>query len=370
MTTKNIKLLLAFGFAMHAVQSPVQAEAPTIAQQTNRILTATSVTLFPALLALAWSTQYVNNTYLVQEEHLVKTSYPYAQEWYDAMAIKYPDAHLESKLFLQTMRHTPKQAVRGWFSTFNQIYFPQDSLKEINRLYKNKIDDKELTDEEQLTLCKEEFILLHKAGHIEHNDVFTTFVSIIGLTLGINGLYLLYKELTHDEEIFKYMPSTVDSNGNLTFSQNNVINLLGEYCLGQSQFIKGIIYTACLACVERNHEYAADQFSYTQCDTNALHGAVSFFEDEDHDPLYNIENKKVSPFLETDSIFGKIMQAWALRTDEKNLAQLRFIKSIPILNWFFHYQRDKAHPNPATRAQLIKNEIAQREKLTTQQIAA
>ena len=128
-----------------------------------------NISLFTAVTMISAAMNYTVTTFLVTEEFLVVTDYPTAQSWYDAMALKYPEALLDQKLFLQTMRGQDAKYM-SWCSTFNQIYFPQESLEEIETAYQKKLDGEILTDEEILALGKQEFILLHESGHIEHND--------------------------------------------------------------------------------------------------------------------------------------------------------------------------------------------------------
>lgn len=289
-------------------------------------------------LALVGYSAYITTNYLIQEEHLVVSKYPYAQAWYDAMAEKYPQAHLDQKKFLQTMRKVSPKVIR-WCSTFNHIYFPQDSLKDINAFFKKQSEGIELTDEEKLTLAREEFILLHEAGHIEHSDIVNRFGTMIGAIIGLNGLKLcaLYA-LSQDE---KYC--------NQLLAYNDLFNTFNLYA-----WIIGMIY------LSRSNEFAADTFAYTHGDEDSLKGGISFFASEDIDPLFNVENKKVSPFIPVDSTFGTLMQAWAKHDDEQVLAQQRFIASIPALRWVYDFFNGASHPGPSVRVKNIEKELERR----------
>lgn len=295
-----------------------------------------NVSIAAAFITYIAATQYAITTYLATEEFLVKTDYPVAQAWYDAMTIKYPTAHLDQKLFLQTMRHENKKYI-SWCSTFNQIYFPQDALQDIETLYQKQLDGEFLTHEEILTLGKQEFILLHEAGHIEHGDMTQRFMNIIGAFAITETARALYKE-------------------------NNPLHTFSWYDL----YLELIAFTTLLNIPTRFQESAADAFAYSAGDMNALHGGISFFESEETDSLWDIENKKLSPFVKTDSIFGKLVQAFVAHKDEKELADKRWYKSNAILRWIYDYNHGATHPGASVRAQAIRDEIAHRLETATQ----
>jgi len=298
-----------------------------------------NVSVFSVLIAYITSIQYAVTTYLPTEEFLVKTDYPVAQAWYDAMVLKYPQANFDQKLFLQTMRQANKKYI-SWCSTFNQIYFPQDALQEIECLYQKKLNGEILTDEEALILGKQEFILLHEAGHIVHGDMAKTFMNVIGAFAITEGVRALYQE----------------SNPSHQFSWKDF-------------YIELVAWSTLTNIPTRFQESAADAFAYGIADMNTLHGGISFFESEEIDSLWNIENENLSPFIETDSIIGKIIQAWFRLIDEKELADKRWYKSNSIFRWWYDYQRGPTHPGASVRAQSIRDEIDRRLHVQVQQSA-
>lgn len=76
---------------------------------------------------------YAGDIYF-KETDKVGIKYPDAQKWYDAMHLKYPQAHFDQKQFLQTSyTQTP---------AFYNIYFSHDSLQQINTIYKKKLENK------------------------------------------------------------------------------------------------------------------------------------------------------------------------------------------------------------------------------------
>ena len=318
-----------FGFPVHKPQEVLNSI------QNSTITWAAGLSAYVALIGCS---AYITMNYLIQEEHLVAAKYPYAQAWYDAMAEKYPQAHLDQKKFLQTMRKISPKAI-NWCSGFNHIYFPQDSLKDINTFFKKQSEGIELTDEEKLTLSREEFILLHEAGHIEHNDIINRFGTMIGAIIGLNGLKLcaLYG-LSQDE---KY--------SNQLVAYNEIFNTANLYI-----WIIGMIY------LSRSNEFAADEFAYTCGDEDSLKGGISFFTSEEIDPLFNIENKEISPFIPVDSTIGSLMQKWAKYNDEQEIVQKRFIASLSGLRWIYDFMNGATHPGPSVRVKNIEKELERR----------
>lgn len=293
-----------------------------------------------SFVAFVGISNYITTNYLIQEEHLVVTKYPHAQAWYDAMAEKYPEAHLHEKKFLQTMRKISPKAI-AWCSTFNHIYFPQESLKAIDSFFKKQSDGFDLSDDEKLTLAREEFILLHEAGHIEHGDIVTRFGSVIASIIGLNGLKLC--------ALYAY--SQDQKNSTQLCILNESFNILNIYT-----YIIGMIY------LSRTHEFAADKFAYTHGDDKSLEGGISFFASEEIDSLFDIENKKISPFVPVDSTFGTFMQKWAKFDDEAELVQKKFIASVPAFRWIYDFINGSSHPGPSVRVKNIEKEIERRSK--------
>jgi len=327
-------------------------------QQMSRAVTIGSTAAFSALVIYACIDQHIRTNYLIQEDYLVKNKYPHAQAWYEDLTLKYPEAHFESKAFLQTMYGISARFI-SWCSTSNQIYFPEASLKEIDSLYRRTVAGETLTDKEKLTLCKEEFILLHEAGHIEKDDLVKRFISMVGLTLGLNGLYLLSTEMTQSNGIV----NTIDFNDLNSSDSQAAIQTAGIHFLNKFNAVNRI-YTIALIQIIRNQESAADKFAYSQADIDALYGGVSFFESKEMDPLFDIENSKRSPFVETNSTIGTMAQYYHGFFDEitftigKNIGLMW--KSTDTTRWIYDYLRGSTHPGASVRAQNIKNEIYRR----------
>ncbi len=122
----------------------------------------------------------------------------------------------------------------------------------------------------------------------------------------------------------------------------------------------------------RSNERNADKFACNLGDDAVLRGGISFFEDEDMDPLFNVENKTVSPYIKIDNRFATALQAWAHYNEQDQLNHLRFIKSISFLRAMYEYMSVSSHPYPSWRVQAIQAELdrrAQEQEQTQEQQA-
>lgn len=293
---------------------------------------------------------YIASNYLVQEEHLVGTDYPYAQLWYNELARKYPDAHLDSKLFLQTMRGVPKESV-SWCSSFRHIYFPQDDLRMIELCYARKLlalDDYHEIDD--LILAEQEFILLHEAGHIEHNDVMKRFITFACLVVAGQGLeYRLQKHFQEPTSVYPRLADLEQAVAQKEFTSS---------CIWSTKIMA--IIAACI-CLSRAQECAADDFACKIADQQALEGGISFFESyKEADPLIGIEDKIVSPFIPVDDAWGQKIQNYIDERDKQELRDMQEIKNDPVARWIFDFFVCITHPGSSARVQKIQDEIDRR----------
>ena len=119
----------------------------------------------------------------------------------------------------------------------------------------------------------------------------------------------------------------------------------------------------------RFQESAADLFAYSLADMNALIGGISFFESEELDSLWNIEEKQLSPFVQADSALGKWIQAFFKNLDEKQLQEDRDTKLSTWGRWIYDYNHGPTHPGSSVRAQSIRDEINRRLQESAQQAA-
>lgn len=283
-------------------------------------------TMFTSVIGIgvAAAVVYTWHTHLIREDYKVAAKYPYAQAWYDAMTIKYPATNLANKLFLQKLYMVPK-AFMPWCSTIQNIIFPQDALIRINSLYGMQLNNQILSDEDQLFLAEQEFILLHEAGHIEHNDILNKLFIFAGLEVA----------------------SGIIDNKVISASSKNLINIFALHFF-----------------LSRYNERNADKFAYTHGDDNALKGGIAFFESEKNDPLFNIENEKYSSFIKTDSLAGNVVQLVNSCATvptfyiSKGLGTL--INSTYATRWMYDYCRGMTHPGAPVRAEAIRKEQSRR----------
>lgn len=369
---KNI-LLCAMVIILNCVEVSLYADSENVSSKINEVSKFSLYPISQAVLNTSikagaagalFASQYISNTYLVQEEHLVKTKYPHAQAWYDAMHKKYPNAHLNSKLFLQTMRGYSAKLM-SWRSTINQIYFPQDALKDIDTLYKKHINDIDpLTEDENLFLSMQEFVLLHEAGHIEHNHITNGIVISICLFASVEALRAVYR-MHHDRNNLRVFFNALESQNNL----DSDTALVGK--LGYDFFLCGLVWIGTFTIdaimpfiVSRPQELEADKFAYQNADMQALQGGIKFFENADIDPLFNINDKQLSPFIKTESTVGNIAQNITSCFEapffyiDKNFKQM--IASTYVTRWIYDYNRKSSQPGPSVRAQILKDEVARR----------
>lgn len=372
------KICLVVAFSCNLVFSPIQSsdlsvgniidccilsETPTVTfiKQTSAIIAA---------LIFKQGVQYAVQNYLITEEFLVKSKYPAAQAWYEAIALKYPDAHLDKKLFLQSYRGFPAKFIE-WCSTAHQIYCPQDALQEIELLYQKTIDGQKLTEEENVTLGMQEWVLLHEAGHIEHSDLTTRFFTSLGLIVGTCGAAALYKTYTNEDfhdSLIENLDNRLQRDTPMTpLDIKNYINKLIDAHNKKISKYEYWALTLALFNVSRHQERQADLFACELADTNALHGGILFFENELHDSLWNIETKELSPFIKTDSKIGTYLQSWAKAFDEKILELKKGFKSD---RWMYDFLTTPTHPGPSVRAQSIRDEIQRRLDSQAQQPTA
>jgi len=287
---------------------------------------------------------YTVENYLIKEDALVSAKYPYAQQWYQALAAQYPDAQLLDKRFLQEMYVVPAKLIQ-WCSTLNAIYFPQKSLKEIDRIYKKFLDGDSLLDDEKLLLAREEFILLHEAGHIQYKHIPSRITRALVTQILVGcSVTILAKKYDWDLQFYQKL---------------GVSSMIGSRLL---------LYFS------RADEVQADDFACERVGIDELNGAISFFEDEEIDPLINIESKTVTPFVPTNSKIGSCIQWLLYKKEVSDLVKLQAIKKSALTRWIYDFMRGPTHPAPSSRANKLRSWIKQKqsqEKATaTEQVAA
>ncbi|MDP3788117.1 MAG: M48 family metalloprotease [Candidatus Chromulinivorax sp.] len=350
MNIKNLKVLCGAMLAINLMQSPIEA---TITNENDiyypHVMTGAGMAV----------TLYIGYNYLIRQEFLVKNKFPVAQAWYDALTQKYPAAHLDQKQFVQTPKLSllPDQLARliqscGWTSSHDHIYFKDTALTEITTLYQKIIDGYPLHEREQLALARHEFTLLHEAGHIEHNDAKDLLITIGGLLFLTHGLVDTSKDIKPKD--FNLVDFKIQGLPVQCFTIPAVIQTIPS-----ATFITGLL------AMLRYQESRADKFACDIADDVTLKGAITIFEDEEIDNLYELESKTITPFIITDSTAGKIFQniigpvefIVSALVQQGGLA----VKSTKETRWMYDFIKDPVHQGASVRAQLIKNELARRE---------
>lgn len=273
---------------------------------------------------------YLVDSYMVKEEFLVESAYPNAQKWYEDLGKKYPEAHLESKRFLQQSYIFSKKHI-SWSSSINAIYFPQDSLKDINYLYGKKLEGGTLTEQEDRLLAKYEFIILHEAGHIEQHHIFKRIGANVVMLASASYLYNFLRQ--------RGWFGRNEGGGLLTCAA-----WLSVFAHAYSRFTEG----------------QADDFACDYAGIEELQGGIDFFEDESIDPLARVQGKKVTPFIETDSVIGKGIQKTLLGYEWLKLKIKQCVARSLVLRWLYDAPLYSTHPRPLNRAHKLRKVLAQK----------
>ena len=353
MNTKNIKFLCFALLSINLTQAPIKANLINVNAETTNAIPPT---------VLAATCIYVGYNYLMRDEHLVRNKFPHAQTWYDDMATKYPEAHLNKKQFVQSLKPNTslipdflgKTAQSCyWFSSYDHIFFTEEDLKEITYLYKKVIDGYPLDNNEQLALAQREFTLLHEAGHIEHKDSKNIIITIIGLLAATEGTEFIYNKIVQpveskikDPENRKYLYGLIEVPGPL-FT------------------LKGLTTVSGLISILRYQEIEADKFACKLADSKTLQGTLPLFENDEIDPMFELEHKKITPFIKSNSQTREMLEAIVGPLEFAALLVIQqvglLIRSNSITRWMYDFKKDMTHQGPSIRAQAIKDELKRRE---------
>lgn len=347
------------------MQSPIEA---TIS---NQIPTREQSVTFPDTIAptiYMGAGLYIGYNYLIRQGYLVENKFPIAHAWYQALTLKYPDAHFDTKQFVQIPQFSLLPDLLAswartcsWTSNHDHIYFSENALQEITYLYKKVIDGYILDENEQLALARQEFILLHEAGHIEHNDAKDIIITIIGLLAITQGSEYVYDTII---EPVKTQIDDIEMPQQIKDKEGIMQSYLGTYIPNSVKSVQGATFMAGLVNMLRYQESRADKFACSLADDATLQGAITLFEDEHMDLLYDLENKKMTPYMKTNSTVGTMIQTVAgpFELIASLIVQQTFliVKAIPELRWTFDFVLDPIHQGPSVRAQLIKDELARR----------
>ena len=308
-----------------------------------------------AVIGFLAAFQYIVSDCLIQEEHLVATDYPWAQLWYNDLAKKYPKAHLDTKLFLQSNRGTPaKKTLRN--ASYNNIFFPEDALFLINYYYEKKLQGQELYEFQKSVLAGQEFLLLREAGDIENKDTMKDYIAFASIAIAaqvteyILGSCIQDKATSHD--------SLVNLEKALT-KRNFTHNCMW--------YAKAITIFYGFAYVMKNQRIRADAFACNLADLSALQGGIYLFQNEEEfNSLADIEYKTISPFIEITDPFGKKIQNCVKFYDEERLQMLQDIKESFPAGVYYEADTDDTicQPGPLSRIKMIQDEIDRRLKIS------
>jgi len=359
---KKFPILATMFLSFNLLQSPLQ---PSVI---NDHITGSAV----APTALIAASLYFGYNSLTREKYLVKNEFPHAQAWYDYLTTKYPDAHFDSKLFLQKPKNSLIAFFLGkgadgcnWLSSTSHIYFSEEALKEISLIYKKVIDSYPLEEQEKDALARYEFALLHEAGHIEHNDASTTIATITGLFAALKGAEYIVPSLQKTS----ITNDPTDENKILDFPIQNKFYGIEIPILTLPtavQTTQGVVFITALVNLLRQQSAQADKFAYQLADTDTLQRALTLFENDEVDPLYDLENQTITPFVPTNSNIEHFIQTVVDPIDyvicygwqQTGLA----LRSNFVTRWLFDLTQNMKQEGPFVRAQAIKDEIIARER--------
>lgn len=388
MHKKIVTLLQASILSIQLLQSPVQAKI----FNADTTMPDTTVTI----TALTAAGLYIGYNYLTRQDYLVEKKHPHAYAWYQAMQLKYPGI-FDDILFIQTPTGSLIGDTLAKFATTcnimhheNRIFFDATSLQEIALIYNKVIDGYPLHNNEKLTLALYEFMLLHQAGHIIHQDSRDLMVFMTGLFGALHGTEYAYRQFEKTDTITPQPQATEHKETSNKDDEKNIFagielpelsSALGKDgaqatttlldTLGLPSKIPGILATGQglafitgIIALLRYQEAKADQFACKQADLTTLQQALSLFENDEVDILFELENKTVLPYIPATSAHEHIIQSIAQPLEYTALyaAQQFYLlfKKSAITRWIFDFTQNAIHQGPSIRAAMIHNEIAQR----------
>ncbi len=200
---------------------------------------------------------------------LVADKYFGAQQWYETMSKKYPQAHLNKIQF---------GISDSYESGVGIIYFPEYRLQSMQEIFGN-IDPKEFTKDMFLSFAEDEYLLLHEASHVLKNDVRNGgFAVICGVGLVATAFLRL---------VFNFQKNKID-----------------QPCVQTDcAIVTGASILACTAVIlyARFQEYCADSFANQNADAAALKAGKSWF--DRLNTLMNFENIAIPDCLNSFSQF-------------------------------------------------------------------
>lgn len=369
--------LAIFGFCL--LSTPVQATV----LNSNPSFPETSI----SSAVITAGVMYAGYNYLIREDFLVKAKYPMAYAWYQSLAGKYQDLiDFNSINFLQT----PERALIAnklttiakqcaWLRHENRVYFSKAALKEVNVLYQKVVDGYPLHRNEEQALARYEFMLLHDMGHIYNHDAQTFVAAVAGAAAGAYGAEYAYNHFSANQQeqqadndkkniVAGYeLPQLQDvMHPKVAHAMPSVLDTLGfpSQIPGILATGKGAAFAASIIGLLRYQEAQADQFACKALDTQTLQDALTLFENDEVDGLFDLENSSMQQHVPAASTVEYLVQRIVepIEYGVSFAAQQVYLlfKTHPAMRWVFDFTQNAIHQGPSVRAQLIKDEIAQR----------
>lgn len=350
--------------------------------------------------ALTAAGLYVGYNYLIRQDFLVEDLYPAAYAWYNAMATKYPAANLATKIFLQTpvnslIPDTLANMIKScnWVSHESVIYFSRSDLDTINILYQKVLDGYPLHDTEKMALARYEFSLLHEAGLIEQQDLRTLMIGLVGgsaavCTGGCLVDYMMSKKITpmveqqqeaisvgeqkQEETPVKFVECDLPELKNFVGADAAKVIPTLLQSLGLPAAIptilatmQGAALTAILVALVRLQRARADYFACDLAESDILRDAQSMFNNDVTDVLYELENKKMKPYVPAQHALATTIQSVVEPFEYAALyaAQqfLLLFKTNALTRYIFDFTQNATNQGPSVRAAMMQKEIDRRQ---------
>ncbi|MGZ6254816.1 MAG: hypothetical protein ACXWL5_02430 [Candidatus Chromulinivorax sp.] len=333
----------------------------------------------PAIIA--GGALYIGYNYLVREDMLVENTHPHAFAWFKEIQKKYNNKELNQVVFLQKPKKSPiydylESSVKAcnWSNSYkNRIFFSKDSLKEINFIYKNILLGNIVEDKDLLTLARYEYVLLYEAGYAQNHfmqDLLGSILALSAATITIDNISKKYNNsqtLIGTEDALK----NITKNG-IQLPKANDETKFALGLLGLPSELPATIATpmgaGILGAIGATLQYEAakaDAFALKHADTKTLKAALKLFKNSDADPLYDIENVTLKPFVPVEGLFGNAIQniAGSAEAFVGFLVQqcLILIKTVPATRYAYGLIQDATHQPAYVRALQIEEEIVERE---------
>lgn len=295
-------------------------------------------------LAAAYYTYNLIPYYVDQPaEFYVKHSYPHAQLWYEEMIVKYPQAHLDKKNFLQMRYGIPREEI-SWSLLCKNIYASQVDLIYLESVYSKKIDAQELSSQELDFLDLIEWLLLHEAGHVELNYSLHAAVFTLGCFTTLEIIKMVYKEST-DDACKKSIESIVATCFADDVIKNYFVSAAMWMRYGVMNCLQGLSLGVLTTLWVRDQEMQADNFANQHATADCLPIAIRFFEYfiNEYQPSIDLIIKEI----EEDADFVSLLSYF-------NITVVDFVQSVS------YFGIDPIHPSFDYRIQSIRDEIERR----------